>query len=496
VVLAIAILLLLAVLAVIGYRIVDAGRSSSASDPTAVKWVGPQRLPVDRAAQMDVEEQLLRARMDEDAAKMEEMRREKEDARFEREERVRRDRILELEERVRRDEILQLEERVRRHEILQLEERRLRDAIAALPVPEKAAALPRTLIAVAPRENPLEPLELPRSKPSERVLKKESERVDDANVVVIDVDVETQALGDRPIVCWDAAGKSFYCLEFNGMLRRVALDGLKESRTLDIDSRCGSLALSAEGLVVFVEARHEVWVIDAESLDVKQRISVRPSRPVYSVLASPIQSLAYAVGSETQREGDRTRFSALDLRTGTVVSEYEDTGSHWPKRDENAASPDGKYLFRRHESRLQRIAIRGTDLIVEESSNAITYPAPDIEVSSDSRWVAIRSQTDDGADFLTHIYAVGDLKKPLCTIKRAEFPGAVGFDPRTGRIYSGDIRHTLQVFTATGKMEKEYDFGKRRGHPFGLVAHPAGNKMLVVTDENLLLVELDAAQEP
>src|SRR5262249_31265075 len=53
-----------------------------------------------------------------------------------------------------------------------------------------------------------------------------------------------------PSLCWHPDGKSFFCAEEKGTLRRVSLDGFIEERRLDLGQKCSWLGVSSEGLVL------------------------------------------------------------------------------------------------------------------------------------------------------------------------------------------------------------------------------------------------------
>ena len=74
-----------------------------------------------------------------------------------------------------------------------------------------------------------------------------------------------------------AAGdvRGFYALKPDkGIVSRYTLDGFKEQRRLEIGRKASWLSLSTTGLVVTVAELQEVWVLNADTLDVKARIPV------------------------------------------------------------------------------------------------------------------------------------------------------------------------------------------------------------------------------
>jgi hypothetical protein len=452
-----AVALLVGMLGVIGFRIVRADRTGSGGKSTApANWAGAPAWNQEEIARRELEDQLLQARMDAvRVAELDAVRAQEEmKAAFEREDFRRREELL------RRDFDL-----------------------AKGPV-----APPRGLVAVPnPECTPLEPEDLPRSKASGRVLGKAVKQVRDAKVVEIDVN---GSLG----TCWDAEGKTFYCLGGDDIVHRIALDGLKELRTLKLDSRSRGLALSSEGLVVSVGCPGgALWVIDTDSLEVKRRIALprsseeRQGPAVDWMVSSPNQSIALADGHH---------LLAVDLKKGVVTHEYKENGK-LAHLYFGAMSPDGKYLFREENGELQRIRINRTNLAVEDSSGKIAPRGNAINVSPDGQWVCLTCLEENSiAASATNIYLVENLRQPFCTIPPCDTPRSVGFDPKTGRIYSGNSKCPLQVFDQKGNLVEEYNFAKDYGESLAIVVHPAGNRILLETGKKLFLVELDAGREP
>src|SRR5260370_26926423 len=250
---------------------------------------------------------------------------------------------------------------------------RRRERLEIEPEPDRGP-VPRELVAVpVPPQDPPAPIDLPRSTASERELARPAKGAD-ANVIAIDVDVRTRTGGDRPILAWDTAGKTFYCRQRAGTLQATKLDGIKQLRTLEIGFRSECLALSAEGLVVALPDREEVWVIASESLEVKHRIAVAN---VYRVVSSPDRSIAFAAGRASS-------LCVLDLKKGTVTFNYQEGGNE-AHLYRGTCSPDGNYLFRMNNDVLERIRITGTNLSVEESGDHIARSSKAIQISPDSK---------------------------------------------------------------------------------------------------------------
>ena len=90
--------------------------------------------------------------------------------------------------------------------------------------------------------------------------------------------------------------------------------------------------------------------------------------------------------------------------------------------------------------------------------------------------------------YATHLYAVGNLDKPLAILKSGAYPVAIGFDPKAKLVYAQNHEKQLIVFTADGIKGKEYDLGT--GGTRQLLVHPDGRKLIVFADKKISYVEL------
>src|SRR5262249_21658747 len=102
-------------------------------------------------------------------------------------------------------------------------------------------------------------------------IKGDSQEVDDLMVAVIDLDAKQQ-LGCMRWV--DEQVTAFYALDKNGVLRRVSFPDFKVSQTKDFERKCAWLDISAEGLLLSVPDKQEVWLVDPEQFEVKATIAV------------------------------------------------------------------------------------------------------------------------------------------------------------------------------------------------------------------------------
>jgi S1-C subfamily serine protease len=314
-------------------------------------------------------------------------------------------------------------------------------------------------------------------------------------------DLKLRTADAVPCLCWARDGKSFFFLEPGGVLRRVALDGFKELKRLDLGRRCGWLALSAEGLVLTVTDLQEVWLLDVNGLRVKSRVPV-PS--VSRAVSSPALSVAVALSNSPPPIG--SSLSVLDLKKGVAAGQF--TGNDTRGRlvptgfSSPMVSPDGKYLFvQGGMEQLCRLRITGTRLKFEEAGQRIAQGrVVNIQVSADSAFVCLpcgggnynqlglKDHPEVGT-YSTYVYPVTNLNKPAFTLAQGPYPMAVGFDPKAGLVYGQNLDHQLIVFGGAGVKLKEYQLNNGREVRQFLV-HPAGRKLLVLTDAKLSYVEL------
>jgi len=117
-------------------------------------------------------------------------------------------------------------------------------------------------------------------------------------------------------------------------------------------------------------------------------------------------------------------------------------------------SPDGKHLFVCSSERLHRFVIKGTSLMWEESGPRIGQNPQGIEVSIDSKYVALPSGGGNYAEvghpnvgYGTYIYSVEDLKLPRIGIKTGDSGGLRTFE--TGAAAAAGLRARRQLLTTT-----------------------------------------------
>jgi hypothetical protein len=323
------------------------------------------------------------------------------------------------------------------------------------------------------------PIELPPAKVKNKGLQDRVRNVGKVNVH--ELRLEPPAL---PCLVWADDGKSFTSLDADGHLRSVALDGFEEKKELDLGRKATWMSSSAEGLVVAIADPQEVWVVDADKLQVKKRIPVTGGAS--RVVSTPGLSIAFAAkGGGRIEEG----LAVLDLKKGETVRELgskELPDTAWGAL---TITPDAKLLFatsRTHEQ-LQRFRIddKARSVALEQSSARIASAGQGIYVSPDSQHVAMPSGGGN-----TSVYPVSDLTKPAFTVPSGAHPGLIAFDPKAELVYGHNETNDLVVFNAEGIKQQAYKLAAAGEEPTQLAVHPDGYRLLMLTKTKLLFVEL------
>jgi hypothetical protein len=289
--------------------------------------------------------------------------------------------------------------------------------------------------------------------------------------------VKVKAGSVLPCLCWSEDGKSFFCLESEGTLRRIALKDFKEEMRLNLGQKASWVARSSEGLVVTVPDAQEAWVLDPKTFKVIRRIAVSA---VQKVVAGAKGTLAIGVSPSATYVMDLKAGKVVHTRTGQLVHP--------------AVTPDGKYFFAQTGiEELHRFKIEASGLTFEQKSTRIAQNGQTIQISPDGKYVCLPSGGGNyGAkpNYSTFIFAVGDLTKEAFTINQGAYPRMVGFDSKRELIFGQNFDTQLIVFDKTGTRQKEYKLEDRGSEPRQFLAVPEGGKLLLLTNSRLSLVTL------
>jgi hypothetical protein len=308
--------------------------------------------------------------------------------------------------------------------------------------------------------------------------------VDDATAYPIELDAKLLL----PCLTWaDLQGNAFYACDGNGVLRLISFPDFKEVKKKDFERKVAWIALTGEGLMLSMPDPQEAWLLDTDSWDVKKKIAVPFLR---RAVGSPVSSLGAAFGGNQQDN----RLYLLDLKKGKAVPYVPpttvpllDLGNHDPMM-----SPDGKYVFCRGHGTIVRYGIVQGKLKYQETSPHLEGGAlgAGIQVSPDSKYVCLPNGAGNGgASYSTYVYPVANVKRPECTLESGPYPQAVGFDPAGGWVYAQGNGKSLILFTFTGIKKKEYKIGDAHNLRQYL-AHPKGNQLLMLTDQQLWAVDV------
>ena len=162
-----------------------------------------------------------------------------------------------------------------------------------------------------------------------------------------------------------------------------------------------------------------------------------------------------------------------------------------------AVSPDGKFLFCVGFECLHRFGINGPDLTYEEMGPRIGQNPQRIEISPDSKYVALPSgggnynisDHPQVGSYGTYVYKVTDLLMPVITLASGSYPRTLAFDKEAGKLYAQNYERTVITFTPKGLKEKEYEIAPRGDDARQMLLYPGGHRLLVLTGNALHWVE-------
>jgi hypothetical protein len=340
------------------------------------------------------------------------------------------------------------------------------------------------------REQPVVPglnpqAALPKPGVTNQTLKVSTTTEKDLQATLLDNDLGALA-GD---LCWSADGKAFFALYENGNLRRMARNGdsFVEQRRLNLGRKGGAMALAGQGLVVTLPSSQEVWLIDPDTLQVKQRFpAFMPSNASASrVAAAPLSRFAIVASTGQRPAGAKAppgggmgrQPNTYPPERGVVVL---DLMGQQPARFYDlpnaslAMSPDGKYLFVVKGDVLASYSISADTGDLESKQTSLPYSHINadnrrrIEVSPDSKYVCVCGLSAPERlrkelklfETAVFVYPVDDLKKPAFGINSNVRASAVGFDLRRGRILGPSNGASLAVYGADGSRRTTYVLAK------------------------------------
>lgn len=353
---------------------------------------------------------------------------------------------------------------------------------------------------------PVEGGTIPTPRASDSPLSGRTRSVEDLSVQSLNLDVENLS----PTMQWSGDGKHLFLFGSDGVLRRVAFPSLVEEIVLETKQTGGSMRWCRVGLIVVIQNLGQIWLIDPKTLEVKNRFHTNENYE-FDIASSRTRGDVYI----SDRYGDR--LTLIDVEQGKTRTKIESMDLHdkyfnqltsWDEKGYlgelslAAMSPDGKFIFCEGSDCLNRFRIIGDELVFEERSPKIGSSNPlGIYISPDSQYVALpsgggndRPKVPEGYpeedDYVTYLYRTSDLKYPALVLTGGRHPGAIQIDPVSGKIYMENSEKHLIIFDDKGVRLKDYQLSHRHDHVKQILVHPTGGRMLILTDENLLFVDL------
>jgi S1-C subfamily serine protease len=288
-------------------------------------------------------------------------------------------------------------------------------------------------------------------------------------------------------LCWSDDAKAFYHLDLKGTVRRIRLPDspqgpadFKEEARLETGKRCPWFTLSAEGLVLNVSEAQEMWLLDAKTLKVANRVRIGKWTRVVS---APKLSVAYALDPDP----DRGRLDVIDLKTAKTIKQYAigEFRNAAVGFEDPVVTPDGKYLFSKpRHGNLCRFKLDGAEVKLDEVASDIVPPGNGQPICVSPNGEFIWGLTAGGNTPVTSIYPTSSFKKPTVLLRPGPMPMAAGFDTAAGLLYAQNQRTHLIVFDFQGNKLKEYNLIGGREPAAGasrqFLVRPEGRKMLVL----------------
>ncbi len=320
-------------------------------------------------------------------------------------------------------------------------------------------------------------------------------------------------------VCWSADGQFFYVLYSNGpggLLVKCSVNGLAERTSLNFTAMPGKLAMSAQGLVVTLLARNQLWLIDPEDLHVKRVYDVPLRRSTDAMAASPELDFVF-VGAKTEFDANypvNYGVAAVNLKQqGRDAVRFYDLPN-----TTLAASPKGDYLFTLDKDVLvgYKIDPATGDLEHAQTSHPFRRTVDQyrrIEFSPDNKYVcvvgvgvplAVRRANPLLRDTAVLVFPLDDLRRPALTLDTDMLVYAVGFDPaHADNIFTESDGNRLAIFDRNGKRRSAFQLraigNNQRGEPqspLQLLAHPDGDRVLMRFSDRLCMAALANAKAP
>ena len=285
---------------------------------------------------------------------------------------------------------------------------------------------------------------------------------------------------------WSNDGNSLFAVTKGGVLRKFDVQSRQPLLAMEFQTTCSFLGKSKEGLVLGMDSVQQAWLVNEDSLEVKQKIKL-PSAERFA--CSPASSFVYVPKSRGM--------AVVNLRTGVTKDIKVDVGGvqRFPMTGFQflTMTPNGKYLFAEAGiEALTRLRVEPNRLVVEQASDRIGSNTQDISISADSRYVAMPAGGGNERGYQTYVFDVEDLETPHVKIASGAYPRRIAFDRATNQIYAQNHDVELLVFNMGGLKVGQYRVSARGrgGDVRNFLPHPKGNRVCVLTATELFLVDV------
>jgi hypothetical protein len=311
-----------------------------------------------------------------------------------------------------------------------------------------------------------------------------------------------------PNLCWSADGTSLYVGFKAGLILRLSADDFKVKAVKDLQQQCDWIGVSKRGLCVAAAVDQDLVVLDSE--DLRERARAAVARP-HRFASAPASDLVFVISGDSSQsltpvdlrsERALRAFTTVELKqrfehrlkkhpAGVTLSEFR-----FP-----AMTPDGKYLFCCGFECLHRFEIDRKSLVYDQMGPRIGQNAQRIDISSDSKYIAMPSGGGNytgmeghpkAGSYSTFIYSVNDLTVPVSFIPSGPYPRCLGFDPTAGLIYGQNHDSALIVFQPDGARQKEFTLEsstRNRPDPKQMLVHPQGRSLVIYCSNALFFVQ-------
>lgn len=346
--------------------------------------------------------------------------------------------------------------------------------------------------------------EAPKSPPQPKQVGKslagKSRRSDPWEIMTLDLGRELAEKHDReraPMI-FSPDGKWLYLVDGANVLRKIRAADFFEEKSLDIGGTCNDISFSKEGILLAVRSVSAMWIVDGDSLNVVREVPVHGLR---LVAGSPATSLGFALGTASKGSdaGREPELSLIDLAKGQVLHRLRRSYGNYLFAVGNTTlfdSPflihhmrmcnDGTHLYT-GDRKITRFRLEGQDLVMEGSSGELqSGHTTHFVVSDDEKLAAMPTGGGNGG---RHAIAVIDPKdfSTKFALANGPFPMAIGFDMKTGDIYSPNS-DAMNIFDRRGNRLQQIKWeAQGLNDVHRIIVHPQGGYFIVWAEKSIFV---------